>query len=69
MATTVLYSKDDLMRIITEKQRRLEELKIPSVWDRYTRHMESGEYRAFCASCRDDEICIVALKYLSEKEL
>ena len=64
MNTHTKYSKEDISRIIAIKQHRLDELASPEIWDRYTRHMESGEYQAFQQSCVDDEICIIALSAL-----
>lgn len=63
-----MITKQDAERIIKERQRRLDELSRPEIWDRYTRHMECGEEREFKQSCIDDEIIIEALKpYTSDK--
>lgn len=63
-----MIKKQDAERIIKERQRKLDELSRPEVWERYTRHMECGEEREFKQDCIDDEIIIEALKpYTSHK--
>lgn len=57
-----MIDRKDAGRIVTYTQHRLDELAKPDVWDRYTRHMESGELKEFKQSCADDEIIIEALK-------
>ncbi len=52
----------DLERIIARKQSRLDQLSIPEVWDKHTKHMECGEYKEFKQSCIDDEIVIQILR-------
>ena len=56
----VKYTKEDIERIIANKERRLEDLE--QCWDNFTRHMECGEIRELKESCIDDEIIIACLK-------
>lgn len=53
---------NDIQRIISYMQARLDELAKPEIWHIMTKNMECGEYKAFKQSCIDDEIIIDVLK-------
>lgn len=63
----VKYTREDIERIIANKERRLEDLE--QCWDGITKHMECGEIRELKESCIDDEIIISCLRKSSYLEL
>lgn len=66
MKLHMVITRQAVERIIAEKRRRLDSLREPSVWHRYTKDMECGEYKEFKQSCIDDEIEIYILSRFLE---
>ena len=63
----IKYTKEDLERIIANKEQRLEDLK--NCWSDFTKHMECGEIRELKQSCINDEIIIACLKFIIDNQL